>query len=367
MRVRAHPRSRGADTARSVEYTDHPGSSPLARGGLQGNRREFSSRGLIPARAGRTDRPQRRPRRRRAHPRSRGADLDRFPARCWRGGSSPLARGGHPSTPVRPGQEGLIPARAGRTRVSHWSRGQRRAHPRSRGADRRGSSPPSRRSGSSPLARGGRHAPDCPPHVNGLIPARAGRTPRRSTRACGCGAHPRSRGADYEPAGVVHKGEGSSPLARGGQRGKVILSTFTGLIPARAGRTPLARSSPRRCRAHPRSRGADAGVTTRGGGAPGSSPLARGGPLRVGDDEQAKGSSPLARGGPKGCDPHGEVHVAHPRSRGADDDDAYAAVSTKGSSPLARGGHAGRGGLVGCRGLIPARAGRTPSVRPWRP
>ena len=201
----------------------------------------------------------------------------------------------------------------------------------------------------------------------GLIPARAGRTSASRTASQRARAHPRSRGADIAIAliGLVMKG--SSPLARGGPADVRVCRAGPGLIPARAGRTPLARSSPRRCRAHPRSRGADAGVTTRGGGAPGSSPLARGGPLRVGDDEQAKGSSPLARGGPKGCDPHGEVHVAHPRSRGADDDDAYAAVSTKGSSPLARGGHAGRGGLVGCRGLIPARAGRTPSVRPWRP
>ena len=111
---------------------------------------------------------------------------------------------------------GLIPARAGRTITTRSTTRPTRAHPRSRGADRVTIYRDPSVTGSSPLARGGRHDVAERDHAAGLIPARAGRTttatwPRRRRRA-----HPRSRGADSIVAAMLSNGRGSSPLARGG-------------------------------------------------------------------------------------------------------------------------------------------------------
>ncbi len=216
--VGAHPRSRGADLSYPAPRSGIRGSSPLARGG--------------PVQHGSPDAPTR------AHPRSRGADnvlgLTTMP--CV--GSSPLARGGRPSGLLVVGTGRLIPARAGRTPGTCRRRGRSWAHPRSRGADSRPSRWQPGDYGSSPLARGGLAGRRADGRVHGLIPARAGRTggirasprPRR--------AHPRSRGADLWLGGAIVGSLGSSPLARGGPRMVSHRSVMGGLIPARAGRTP---------------------------------------------------------------------------------------------------------------------------------
>ncbi len=70
----AHPRSRGADVAGHAHAADEQGSSPLARGGLVRARGPQRNHGLIPARAGRTRLGLAWHRPMGAHPRSRGAD-----------------------------------------------------------------------------------------------------------------------------------------------------------------------------------------------------------------------------------------------------------------------------------------------------
>jgi len=175
-RIWAHPRSRGADSRRSLT----PPISPR----------------LIPARAGRTGCPARRLHDMPAHPRSRGADGGTALPTCSYCGSSPLARGGPLPHLRQGGSRRLIPARAGRT--SQGRTGQRGgpAHPRSRGADGQSRELQAYLTGSSPLARGGLdHARDERRRAR-LIPARAGRTARVSSRLCIRRAHPRSRGAD---------------------------------------------------------------------------------------------------------------------------------------------------------------------------
>ena len=130
------------------------GSSPLARGTLNGSTAFKNAVGLIPARAGNTSQFIRDGTRHRAHPRSRGEHVRVGVARLVDGGSSPLARG----TPVRlihkQVARGLIPARAGNTEQRSCLKNTFRAHPRSRGEHgmRLGCVPG--RLGSSPLARG---------------------------------------------------------------------------------------------------------------------------------------------------------------------------------------------------------------------
>ena len=91
--------------------------------------------------------------------------------------------------------------------------------------------------GSSPLARGGPAWGRPQRRGAGLIPARAGRTRRTSVRAAPPAAHPRSRGADRPVRPGAGRRSGSSPLARGGRTSQAPFSAIVGLIPARAGRT----------------------------------------------------------------------------------------------------------------------------------
>ena len=93
-----------------------PGSSPLARGGRAASRAGGTVRGLIPARAGRTPHRGAFLTRAWAHPRSRGADAAVTKVEIYLWGSSPLARGGPAVRSPAPNSRGLIPARAGRTR-----------------------------------------------------------------------------------------------------------------------------------------------------------------------------------------------------------------------------------------------------------
>ena len=191
-------------------------------------------------------------------------------------GSSPLARGPHTIPTRNLSRRGLIPARAGTTRNRARSRPMRWAHPRSRGDHYEPAGIVHRDEGSSPLARG-----PLPRGVSGfpfagLIPARAGTTPTRQKTHHGIGAHPRSRGDHlYRPA--VYRGlGGSSPLARGPRSEGPSRSTEAGLIPARAGTTAMQLGNSQTARAHPRSRGDHMLEATPEPGYVGSSPLARG-------------------------------------------------------------------------------------------
>ena len=192
-------------------------------------------------------------------------------------GSSPLARG-LPPCPRGDGRaRGIIPARAGFTRASGRPSRHSADHPRSRGVYPAPGSHRGCRWGSSPLARG-LLQPVCDAVAQArIIPARAGFTHRRLSAGSPDGDHPRSRGVYFWIRCRVVTAAGSSPLARGllGAGGAVLL--LPGIIPARAGFTPrhplgggafpgsspLARGLLRPCASH-----AHAGA--------GSSPLARG-------------------------------------------------------------------------------------------
>jgi len=335
------------------------GSSPLARGGPHSTSLATSTEGLIPARAGRTGQRGPSPPRGWAHPRSRGADLNPGTPNVPHGGSSPLARGGLAGDRGRVEGAGLIPARAGRTRTRTEATNTPPAHPRSRGADTtaphfvhvhegssrsRGADVPAQcaaalRAGSSPLARGG-PPPSCP-------------------SAAPTEAHPRSRGADSVTRDNVAGYQGSSPLARGGLSIENAEDRVCRLIPARAGRTArLPRPVPL-APAHPRSRGADLVDEHDDVDNAGSSPLARGGRPHRARRRNRPGLIPARAGRTPAWIRCGSSTRAHPRSRGADSSPFSGGWLMLGSSPLARGGRMKGLDLLPIDWLIPARAGRT--------
>ena len=198
--------------------------------------------------------------------------------------------------------------------------------------------------GSSPLTRGKRHFQALNNLGLRLIPAHAGKTACECPDADGGGAHPRSRGENDAPHDDVCSGTGSSPLTRGKRLSTDGMCSWTGLIPAHAGKTSRHASASSRFSAHPRSRGENFALDSRRRAQLGSSPLTRGKQVTDGQLARLHRLIPAHAGktlhGPQArC---GEA--APPRTRGK-------------QGP-------GRPELAHAR-LIPAHAGKTWSCGPW--
>ena len=170
-------------------------------------------------------------------------------------GSSPLTRGKLGTPTVGVVKIGLIPAHAGKTKPANVLGRNASAHPRSRGENKARERPGSQRFGSSPLTRGKLVATSTGTAPSGLIPAHAGKTPRRRTSSAALPAHPRSRGENIAGDYDRYREWGSSPLTRGKHRPYKPNGDVQGLIPAHAGKTQPTSNTTSAQRAHPRSRG----------------------------------------------------------------------------------------------------------------
>ena len=192
----------------------------------------------------------------------------------------------------------------------------------------------------SPLARGLRGGEPSGLLDAGIIPARAGFTPLARAAHRRRGDHPRSRGV-YEEHGLPYTELcGSSPLARGLPATTSDGRTATGIIPARAGFTTT--------------------MTTTSAAMRGSSPLARGLPRRQATYPDLLGIIPARAGFTRAMPARRRRRPDHPRSRGVYNQDEVNVLAGAGSSPLARGLRdlTVLHGLA--EGIIPARAGFTP-------
>ena len=175
--------------------------------------------------------------------------------------------------------------------------------------------------------------------------------------------HPRSRGVYRESFCQVKPQSGSSPLARGLRVHRRHTVRRGGIIPARAGFTAQRREEIAPGADHPRSRGVYRYLQGSAGGLQGSSPLARGLRRPVVRLLRLTGIIP-ARAGftpTRTCSARGGGD--HPRSRGVYGRSLVCAWLTVGSSPLARGLLIHRPVPEFHVRIIPARAGFTPSTR----
>ena len=154
---------------------------------------DCGERGLIPAHAGKTRISVTRRRRIRADPHSRGENQIHRVTSAILTGSSPLTRGKHEENGVSGHRRGLIPAHAGKTAAIAWQVSTARVHPHARGENANTYPRFDVDAGSSPLTRGKRHDQRRVGAPRGLIPAHAGKTTAASHSARGAGAHPRSR------------------------------------------------------------------------------------------------------------------------------------------------------------------------------
>ena len=210
---------------------------------------------LIPAHAGKTFCEKANTETIWAHPRSRGENGMTIVPSDSISGSSPLTRGKPRGVLATTCGAGLIPAHAGKTRLSVSTMTSGGAHPRSRGENCSPATGVSTWGGSSPLTRGKRVPGAEVRGSAGLIPAHAGKTTRRRCPAFRSRAHPRSRGENVEQVHTLVVREGSSPLTRGKLRHAVYHLPDQRLIPAHAGKTSSCHGRSPRQRAHPRSRG----------------------------------------------------------------------------------------------------------------
>ena len=128
-----HPRSRGVYDNPPMPYALVGGSSPLARGLPHPRQCRVRDQRIIPARAGFTRRLHRCRGARADHPRSRGVYVSVFGGRAGGRGSSPLARGLHSGFHEVIHKHGIIPARAGFTDREPHIIDAVSDHPRSRG------------------------------------------------------------------------------------------------------------------------------------------------------------------------------------------------------------------------------------------
>ena len=300
-------------------------------------RRELSMYRFIPARAGNTIFSSRLTWKGTVHPRSRGEHWVRNPAAVRWYGSSPLARGTRRRAAHPDRRQRFIPARAGNTSSQRPSLKAATVHPRSRGEHFDLRAQRSAFYGSSPLARGTHIGPCSRPMQRRFIPARAGNTaPRRRGPRLGS-VHPRSRGEHKSRECFEPASLGSSPLARGTPLRRPRRRGRRRFIPARAGNTRIHRTCPSPSSVHPRSRGEHITIYGQMLLSSGSSPLARG-THRGRAVHQPHHRFIPARAGNTGAPslPRSPCPV-HPRSRGEHAVAWAKAPHSNGSSPLARG------------------------------
>ena len=172
----AHPRA-GGENAPSTAYPSHsPGSSPRGRGKRSCCCPFPRALRLIPARAGKTLTRLSSTSPRTAHPRAGGENPPSASAKVTTSGSSPRGRGKRFAASVRNRPAGLIPARAGKTVCRRRRRTSRAAHPRAGGENANRAKLMAPSMGSSPRGRGKRRRGPALRRQEGLIPARAGKT-----------------------------------------------------------------------------------------------------------------------------------------------------------------------------------------------
>ena len=253
---RAHPRVGGGNALRRRRPLHEGGSSPRGRGK---RRVEFlldQGRGLIPAWAGKTRLTQSWACSRTAHPRVGGENLqDIFDlvSAAW-----------------------LIPAWAGKTFVLIDDKMARTAHPRVGGENRRKRITTWMHWGSSPRGRGKRGYRRVGRDPEGLIPAWAGKTWSPHTTPEPRWAHPRVGGENLLVARSLLSGMGSSPRGRGKRLNRCFAQLVHGLIPAWAGKTPQRLDHVLPEGAHPRVGGENVTEALDLAGERGSSPRGRG-------------------------------------------------------------------------------------------
>ena len=203
--------------------------------------------------------------------------------------------------------------------------------------------------------------------ARGIIPACAGSTSGRPSRERPWRDHPRMRGEHADKVNQQVVDMGSSPYARGAQAFGRKSSSPAGIIPACAGSTQGSHHGRLFPGDHPRMRGEHLGRSPEVGVLLGSSPHARGAPLRTRGRRAAAGIIPACAGSTLRRRPVGVGGGDHPRMRGEHAPVSISRTALLGSSPHARGARGLASDAIRADRIIPACAGSTrlPKTIAW--
>ena len=212
----------------------------------------------------------------RDHPRVCGEHPHMPKKRSSKEGSSPRMRGTPHILRNLCLRQGIIPAYAGNTRMSAYSRAAQRDHPRVCGEHRAQQQVELGFEGSSPRMRGTQALPYVDRTRCGIIPAYAGNTRIASFRFRKTWDHPRVCGEHKDCPYADTYWRGSSPRMRGTLASEFSRTERTGIIPAYAGNTVQVMFQQSKGRDHPRVCGEHSGLSQRPHFVEGSSPRMRG-------------------------------------------------------------------------------------------
>ena len=211
-------------------------------------------------------------------------------------GSSPRARGAVNGAYGARCHVGIIPARAGSSRPIRTSGCAIWGHPRVSGEQSRFRSSAPLRSGSSPRVRGaGRHYPQAD-QPQGIIPACAGSRSASRPRPSTAGDHPRVCGEQFFWGALFSVLVGSSPRVRGAGHVLDGLQKLLGIIPACAGSRAWSTGPPVPRRDHPRVCGEQVCERCKEAVDEGSSPRVRGAAARLLNRRAGRGIIPACAG-----------------------------------------------------------------------
>ena len=256
-------------------------------------------------------------------------------------GSSPRVRGKRHHHTERKRTNGLIPACAGKTPAVTWGEAQARTHPRVCGENSRCRAAVTGTAGSSPRVRGKPLRRRVVGRRVGLIPACAGKTACGRTPAGVTGAHPRVCGENSSPRSSRLADSGSSPRVRG-KRERASRQLF------------FSTAHPRVCGENRRWNFAQARLR-------GSSPRVRGKPPLRPPDVGGVGLIPACAGKTRPAKTSPRTSRAHPRVCGENRIMGVPRTRVAGSSPRVRGKRVLAHAHLLSRWLIPACAGKTPT------
>ena len=213
--------------------------------------------------------------------------------------------------------------------------------------------------GSSPRVRG-KHRADYDARLRArLIPARAGKTFFQASASAARQAHPRACGENHARNWKIRQVSGSSPRVRGKRSRGRQASGAQRLIPARAGKTSTARARDGGGGAHPRACGENDNFVSAVFHAQGSSPRVRGKRHRFHCGAGGGRLIPARAGKTVTLKWRHNPTEAHPRACGENLASYAAVIGLCGSSPRVRGKQLPGGEQAHQGGLIPARAGKT--------
>ena len=358
-RRRITPRACGENIPRSERVIEMYGSPPRVRGKLVDGRAVVKDDGITPARAGKT-RPAAGGRQRNGdHPRACRENNRAKPCRVSVRGSPPRVRGKLPIRRRPWRRTRITPARAGKTTAAGELRNPTADHPRACGENNNGRPVSVVCVGSPPRVRGKPDINQDGEFWKRITPARAGKTRVSPPPRAATTDHPRACGENLADSGPASRRYGSPPRVRGKPPLAPQPAHPSRITPARAGKTSYPRLSLSLVRDHPRACGENDIVAQPAGRVKGSPPRVRGKLILIPPLFLSIRITPARAGKTLGLRGRAGSPKDHPRACGENADSPPAAVYARGSPPRVRGKHKEFIGKQDCGRITPARAGKT--------